>query len=308
MKTHRFSAILFTLLSSMSVACVSPTGGDDPVETPDLEQQKDTAAAQGGDRLIVSVETPTGSTMRFLQIGEDGELGVLVVESGAPETMVMDRLLDDDGEGLGPYGLFVALTAPGTEIPAELTVGKLEAESSARQGWALETIPQLSPIINNFACDNAAFTSSTPGGLLGNEWTLLDTNYEQHPGVWTPDSVCNGGICTAGRKQYGARWNNLTQWRGKVCGHPRDRIGQATHTICYYPGPTCLLELPYVWFQYNTPGSGTVNYAGGDDFPMNTNTTRSWAWYGNPGVVLDWRINVYEAMPWDEFDILMSRP
>ena len=61
-------------------------------------------------------------------------------------------------------------------------------------------------------------------------------------------------------------------------------------------------------FQYNTPGSSTVSYAGGGSFPVSQTQTHSWAWYGSTGVTLDWRINIVEAMPWDELDVLMSRP
>ncbi len=305
MSSHRFAALLVTLLASTSVACVAPSGSEDPVETPDLELRAPAAAQED---LIVAVETPTGSTLRFLQVGKDGEAGVLVVESGAPETMVMDRLLDAEGAGLGPHDLFMALTEEGTPIPTRLMAGKQEAKSSVRQGWARAKLPKSSSLLGDVACDNDTFTASTPGGLLTTTFTRLDTNSEENPSLWDDDTVCNAGICTGGRKQYEARWNGLTQWRGKVCGHPYDRVNEPTHTICYYPGPTCLLETPEVWFEYNTPGSSTVNYAGGGQFPVNSTTTLWWAWYGNPGVTYDWRINIHDAMPWDQFDVLMSKP
>jgi hypothetical protein len=305
MKSCQLTALLVTLLASMSVACVAPSGDDAPVETPDLEQ-RDPAAAQ--ETVIAAVETPTGSTMRFLQLGKDGEHGVLVVESGAPGTMVMDRLLDEEGADLGPSDLFNALTEQGTPVPSQLRVGTREAKASVRQGWARARIPQVSSASGDFACDNDSFASTTPGGIFPNVFTRLDTNSEENPGRWFDDQVCNGGICTGGRKQYQARLNGLTQWRGKVCGHPYDRVNEPTHTVCYYPGPTCLMEKPNVWFQYNTPGSSTVNYAGGAQFTVSQTEEHAWAWYGNPGTTLDWRINIHQAMPWDQFDVLMSWP
>lgn len=305
MKSYRITALLLTLLASTSVGCVAPSGSEDAVETPDLEPRATTAAQEN---LIAAVETPTGSTMRFLQIGKDGEAGVLVLESGAPETMVLDRLLDEEGAGLGPHGLFLALTEEGTPVPPRLKAGKLEVKASAPRGWARAKLPQVSSALGDVACNNTSFTSTTPGGIFPTVFTRLDTSSEEDPGLWSDDSVCNAGICTGGRKQYTARWNGLTQWRGKVCGHPYDRVNEPTHTICYWPGPTCLLEEPRVLFQYNTPGSSTVSYAGGDSFPVSQTNTHSWAWYGSTGVTLDWRINITEAMPWDEFDVLMSKP
>jgi hypothetical protein len=314
MNKKSFGALLSLLVASTSaLGCAADSGGGEPIELPDLAGDEAAAAPAAGEPVVLAtVTTPTGSTLRFLQIRAEGADGVLVLEGGDDGALVLDRLLDHAGVELGAREIFAAVTGPGTEIPEALPSKGAEEAASLPRGWAIDLIEPVTTMSGSeFACNNDSFTSSTPGGLLADVFTRLDTNDEQNPSLWDSDCYAPGdGHCYGDSNEYNALWYGMNKWRGKACGYPYNRVNETTHTFCSPSGGGCFTVLPEVWFLYKSSSETWQQAHLADSAAFSLNTTQAYAWYynGASGASLDWKLRIRYAKAWDEFDILMSRP
>lgn len=317
-------SMISSLLSILTVALAGVGCAAEPIDVIDTDDAVDrasdeapaspeTAETKEAPADVVALRTPSGSEVRFLPIVAGDSRGVLMVESGEDGTLVLDRLTElAGGAELGSRDVWKALAEPGVELPKALEVTGRELRSDLAQGWARALVEPTQSSLYSFACDNDSFTASTPGGLLSDVFTRLDTNDEQHPSRWSYDCYSDfwDGNCYFDNRQYAATWYGLNHWRGKACGHPFDRVGEETHTLVI--GGSYYTIEPQVWFMYKTSNQtwqqAHLAGGGGYDFPIGATTVHWWAFDRTTGSALDWRLAIRQAKAWDQFDVLMSRP
>jgi hypothetical protein len=245
--------------------------------------------------ILTAVETPTGSTIHFIEVGDGDQPGVLMLEEGDVGTLVMDRIIDSAGGHLDAADLYASLMEPTlTEaaIPARIRALATPSANPRPAGWARDLITNSSVTAlaasSQVACDNANFTSSLPGGFLPKVFKRLDTGPQYHPGIW-PAYDFDG----SSHYWYQTWADNTAQWRGKVCG----KAG-------FHPQVNgWLTTVPVLKFLYRT-GQSWVQAGNSHTFGSN-NRVFAWKYTGGLGAI-DWRIMIYDAYLFDEFDFMMS--
>ncbi|MGQ4647623.1 hypothetical protein [Lyngbya aestuarii] len=179
----------------------------------------------------------------------------------------------------------------------------------------------------DLACNNQNFKSSTFGGFLSNNpFTSLDRTRQNSPNLfpegkgWSPG---NGESWGKPRYQYIAWFNNIKQWRGKICAKSVQTLAN-NHTISYqsssnsscpiggpnycqiYVGPKLFFETKGYdepeskWHPLESDGKYAIY-----EIPANSTKVYSWAW--KTSQPSDYRIRVEYAKPLDEFDFMMDK-
>jgi hypothetical protein len=298
MSRRYFRAALVAALLTAIAAC-EPNGVTDiPDAGRDATLSQNPLSFRGAadtTQILTAVETPTGSTIHFIEISGGDEAGVLMLEEGDHGTLVMDRIIDSAGGHLDAADLYASLMEPTlTEaaIPARLRALATPSANPRPAGWARDLITNSSVTAlaasSQVACNNANFTSSLPGGFLPKVFKRLDTGPQYHPGIW-PAYDFDG----SSHYWYQTWADNTAQWRGKVCGkagfHPQVNGGFTT--------------VPVLKFLYRT-GQSWVQ-AGNSHTFGSSNRVFAWKYTGGLGSI-DWRIMIYDAYLFDEFDVMMS--
>jgi hypothetical protein len=253
------------------------------------------ATATGTTQILTSLETPTGSTIQFIEVRDVDRTGVLMVEEGNDGTLVMDRIISAAGGELSAADLYASLLEPSltdAAIPARLRELVAPSPDLRPVGWARDLIANNTVIAlaagSEVACNNANFTSSISGGFLPKLFKRLDTGPQYHPGIW-PTYDFDGSW----HYWYQVAADNTPLWRGKVCGkagfHPSTSGG--------------LPSVPVLQFLYR---AGQSWAQAGERRTFGSNN-RVWAWMYDGGLgAIDWRIMIYDAYLFDEFDVMMS--
>lgn len=256
------------------------------------------AAAPERGTVITSLTTPTGSAMRFIEIRDGGRVGVLVVEEGAAGSLVMDRIVDAASGPFGASDLYASLMhSSEAEADGLARLQDLSPSHGAdrRPGWArdLAGVRSLTFLAtgSQIACDNASFKSSIPGGFLATTFKRLDTGPSYHPGLWIPYDW-------SGKTHYWyqAVANDAPRWAGKVCGkagnHPDVRYSNGWRP-----------SIPALKFLYRA-GAGWVQAGGLHAFDGGLKVY-TWMYDGALGAI-DWKIQIYDAYLFDQFDVMMT--
>jgi hypothetical protein len=282
------------------IAACRPDAATDIIDDTSDEREAIVArsAAPQGGTVIASLTTPTGSAMRFIEIRDGGRAGVLVVEEGDDGTLVMDRIADAVSVPLGASDLYASLINPsaaGPDVGARLAELSPSRVSDRTPGWARDLAGVRSPTGlaagNRIACDNSNFKSSIPGGFLASTFKRLDTGPSYDPGLWIPYNW-SGTI----HYWYQAFVNDAPRWAGKACGkagfHPDVR---------YFNG--WRPSIPALQFLYRA-GGGWSQAGALHAFEGGTKVF-TWVYDGGLGAI-DWKIHIYDAYVFDQFDVMMT--
>lgn len=213
---------------------------------------------------------------------------------------------------------------------------KLVKKALSFSGVVLASMMTVSAVANSFqmptataapvdlACNNNSFKSSTGGGFLSNNpWIRTDikpNNSNAKPDAYYPG---NGQAWGKPRFKLTARFNNIKEWRGKVCTKSVQNSAN-NHIISYqsssnascpknstkyckmYLGPTVRFEEKgrnepeNKWKPLKKNGKSAVH-----EIPANHTQVFNYAWKRNQPT--DFRIVIRYAKPLDEFDILMDK-
>jgi hypothetical protein len=232
--------------------------------------------------------------MRFIELSDGDRSGVLVLEEGEPGSLALDRIVDHAGGELNAADLYASLVEPG-QADAALAARLRDlagAITDARPaGWAREllaTAPVTLTASNQIACDNGNFKSQIAGGFLANLFKRFDTGPGFHPALWSPYDF--DGFT---HFWYQAWAYDTPRWSGKVCGRPGFHP-EADHGYTTSPALEFLYRSGSSWKlagKIHAFGAGIHVY--------------SWMYDGGLGAI-DWRIMIYDAYLFDEFDIMMT--
>jgi hypothetical protein len=187
---------------------------------------------------------------------------------------------------------------------------------------------------NDLACNNENFTSSITGGFLSNNPFIrtdkTPKNYSAfkketlHP-LFNPDIPITN-VDYKPRYSYTATFNNITEWRGKICAKS---VQNSTndHTVSFqsnsststcptggqtyckaYAGPVVIFEFKEKlgggtadsWVPLRKDGKEAVY-----NIPANATNWYHWAWKTNQPT--DFRLVVRQAAELDEFDFMMDK-
>lgn len=296
MPTHQRAAALLTVLLIMIAACEPDALTDVTQQQTDTRTEPDDSSsyllATDSTGLIAALQTPNGSTIQFVEVRDGTHVGVLIVEEGDPGTLVMERVVAAAGRDLNAAELYEAFAEPASTIPARLRDVVTASGDSRAVGWALDLLAS-SPAAalaasNQIACDNANFTSQIAGGFLARNFKRLDTGPSFHPAIW-PSYDFDGFA----HYWYQTWADDTPRWRGKVCG----RAG-------FHPQVDgWLTTTPVLKFLYRSGQSW--KQAGSSRTFGSANRVFAWKYDGELGAI-DWRIQIYDAYLYDEFDIMMS--
>ncbi len=177
------------------------------------------------------------------------------------------------------------------------------------------------------ACDNDSFQSSVTGGFLPDaptpDYVDLDKTPANYPGGFIDDCFPNpNGLGCWGEPRYKlyATFNNITDWRGKICATAVENSGN-THWVAYqqtgyscapnsniwcsmYIGPEIGFQVrgadnQWKWFETD---SGDFTH-----WEVPANQTRWYHWRAHFTTPHDFRIVVRYAKPYDRFDLMMDK-
>lgn len=255
--------------------------------------------AENAARVLDAFETPGGGRIEFVEVHTGDAGGVLVVEQSGAGGLTLDRLSRAAGGPLNATDVYHSLMHPSDDDGTVLSrivelAGPVGLERP--RGWGIDVLHERAPVIlaasRQVACDNEDFTSSVPGGFLPQVKKRLDTGPDLHPDIWPPYDW-------SGKTHYWyqAAWANDTWgWRGKVCGkagyHPDVRYFNG-----WYP------SVPAVKFMYRR--SSAWAQAGSVVGIGSSLQVVAWIYNGELGGI-DWKIMIYDAYLFDEFDVLMT--
>jgi hypothetical protein len=295
---ERYSRGLLAILLLGSAACETNSVTDVlPPPTTTRDQIADSLFLHSGSDstdILLSLRSPTGSILRFIELKDGARAGVLVLEEGDPGTLALDRIVDAAGGTLNAADLYTSLVEPDradAAIPARLRALVQPSTSARPAGWAREflaTTPPVTLAANQVACDNSNFTSSIGGGFLANVFKRLDTGPSHHPALWVPYDF--DGFT---HYWYQTWAYDTPRWRGKVCGRPGFHP-QVDHGLTTVPALQFLYRAGASWKL-----AGKIRALGPG--------TRVFTWMYDGGLgAIDWRIMIYDAYLFDGFDIMMT--
>lgn len=178
----------------------------------------------------------------------------------------------------------------------------------------------------NLACNNNNFSSSVSGGFLSNNPFLRTDKTPSNYSAFQPDCLnpaANGECWDKPRYLYYARFDNIKEWRGKICAKSVQsanhdhvvRYKSTSNPSCPIPGEKyCQIYLgPKVGFQvkgHNQPEK-EWNWLKKDEklalyeIPASETQVYNWAWQTSQPS--DFRLVVWYAKPLDEFDFMMDK-
>lgn len=209
-----------------------------------------------------------------------------------------------------------AVNISGLILASVMTVGTVASSFS---------IPTATAAPKDLACNNNNFKSSTGGGFLSNSPFIRTDKTPNNYSAFKPDAYYpgNGQAWGKPRFKYIARFNNIKEWRGKVCAKSVQNSAN-NHIISYqssnnsscptggnkyckmYVGPTISFEVKgrneaeNKWRPIKKNGNSAVY-----EIPANQTKVYNWAWKRTKAS--DFRIVVRYAKPVDEFDFLMDK-
>lgn len=178
----------------------------------------------------------------------------------------------------------------------------------------------------DLACNNANFTSSIAGGFLSNNPFIRTDRTPNNYSAFNEDcfNPAVGPECWGKpRYEYYARWNNIKEWRGKICAKSVQNAFN-NHVISYqsssdsscpiggqnycqiYQGPRVRFEVkghnePENQWQAIQKDGKLASY----DIPANQTKSYTWSW--KTSQPSDFRLAVRYAKPYDEFDFMMDK-
>ncbi len=187
------------------------------------------------------------------------------------------------------------------------------------------TIPTATAAPTDLACNNNSFKSSVIGGFLSNNPFIRTDKTPKNYGAFKPDAYYpgNGQAWGKPRFKYIARFNNIKEWRAKVCATSVQKSGN-NHIISYqsssnsscppngnkyctmYVGPTIYFQVKgsnepeNKWRTLKKDGKSAIY-----EIPANNTRVYNWAWKRNQPS--DFRILVRYAKPLDRFDFMMDK-
>ncbi|WP_315791602.1 hypothetical protein [Fischerella sp. JS2] len=186
--------------------------------------------------------------------------------------------------------------------------------------------PSTQTQTEDLACNNDNFTSSIAGGFLSNNpFIRTDKTPNNHSAFKTDclNPAANGQCWGQPRYRYYARWNNIKEWRGKICAKSVQNtynnhvvsyqsssdsscpIGGQNYCQIYY-GPVISFQVKghneseNQWKPIEKDGK-LASY----EIPANERMWYHWAW--KTSQPSDFRLAVRYAKPDDEFDFMMDK-
>ncbi|NEQ63892.1 MAG: hypothetical protein F6K53_44035 [Moorea sp. SIO4A1] len=180
---------------------------------------------------------------------------------------------------------------------------------------------------SDLACKDASFKSSMFGGFLSINppaFARLNRTPKNYSTAFPNDCLnpaANGQCWGKPRHQYSARFNNIKEWRGKICARSVQNASN-NHVVSYQSSssPTCPIGGNVYCQQYYGPKVGfQVKYSDNKwrwlkgkngnlavyEIPANNTHVYSWAW--KTSEPSDFRLVVKYAKPLDEFDFMMDK-
>ncbi|WP_143170973.1 hypothetical protein [[Phormidium ambiguum] IAM M-71] len=179
----------------------------------------------------------------------------------------------------------------------------------------------------DLACNNANFNSSTFGGFLSPppDYRRNDKRPNNYSAFKSDclNPAANGECWGQPRYQLYARYNNIKEWRGKICSksvqnaynnhvvsyrqsnNPSCPIGGQKYCQTYY-GPVIGFQVkghnePENKWRYLESNGKLAAY----EIPANQTKMYNWAW--KTSQPSDFRLVVRYAKLWDEFDLMMDK-
>ncbi len=313
MKNTKISVLIFSVMLVLISCQKSDLNSLEPVDTKEVSED------------VAKVTLDNGNAIYFQEIN-DGEItGTFIMEESDCESCAtLNTLKQEFGDDMSQKDIFWALSKPGTSLPAFL--GKVAKDGSDKkafvepQGWAREMAQRsITPVFVSqptVACNNNNFKGSIAGGFLGEpDFIRLDKT----PGTYSAfKNDCNNvpsSYCTKGtRYRYIAQYNNIKQWRGKICS----KAVQSRSNDHYLPiggfcaEPPCdSYKGPELYFEYKSNGvwrsmknpRGRTNL--GFEVPANSTKVYTYAW--NTSQNTSFRLRVKNAMAKDQFDFMMDK-
>ncbi|MFH7025704.1 MAG: hypothetical protein ACHBN1_09925 [Heteroscytonema crispum UTEX LB 1556] len=178
---------------------------------------------------------------------------------------------------------------------------------------------------DDLACNNNDFTSSIGGGFLSNNPFIRTDKRPNNYSAFKEDCLNPGvGECWGKpRYRYYARWNNIKEWRGKICAKSVENNFN-NHLVSYqsssdsscpiggqnycqiYEGLRVRFEVkghnePENQWQPIQKDGKLASY----EIPANQTKNYTWAW--KTSEPSDFRLAVRYAKPDDEFDFMMDK-
>jgi hypothetical protein len=300
--------------SALVAALLAPLAACEPDAATGIEDRVDEAAIDGAvagiddavavveptdsTEVIASLTTPAGTTIRFIEVRHGDRAGVLVVEEGEEGALVLERIRSGALGPLSAADVYASLMDPANPDSTDLVRLRRLSASRAddrRPGWARElaTAGAVTALAasSQIACDNASFKASISGGFLATLFKRLDTGPSYHPGLWSPYDW--SGVT---HYSYTALVNNTPRWGGKFCGkagfHP---------DVHYFNG--WRPSIPVARFLYRV---GQTWMQAGNSLAFGSNAkTAGYMYVGELGPI-DWKIQIYDAYVFDQFDVMMT--
>jgi hypothetical protein len=194
--------------------------------------------------------------------------------------------------------------------------------STVRASFILLAAAAHSPAaFSAFACDNDNFKSSVTGGFLPTaptpDYLAMDIT-PLNTGGWTEHCYPTGQICVgAPRYKTVAQFNNVRNWRGKVCANAIENAAN-THWVSYQTTfdatcPTggsswCSMYIgPQIGFQYRGADGVWRLFDGVSAWTVGANDTKWYQWSASFSTPKDFRIIVNYAKANDRFDLMMDK-
>ncbi len=311
MKTKIAAGYVFPLLAIALGACAAPTGSESGEATSDPATSGPDIAVAGSD--VVSNEVaPELARITLAKdhavVFSDLEGGILVSEVSRPGMVSALSTLGLDAAHATARDVFEALAPRGTEVPAR--IAKLASHGARPMGWGREKVDFGTPVTisgGDQACNNAAFTAATYGGILPNNQAWLDRNpseeysqflYQYQDGILIQK--------TSPRYELNMKRLGVTQFRAKGCLEVKEGAGLARHGYWNHVQNKWVDLDPQIGLFYRKSGAANYSIALAPSVPVGQTGAIEWAFFGDAGKSYDWWFRVTRALPQDVVDYMRS--
>lgn len=311
MKTKIAAGYVFPLLAIALGACAAPTGAEGGEAISDPATSGADIAVAGSD-VVSNDVAPELARLTLAKdhavVFSDLDGGILVSEVRKPGMASALSMPGLDAAHASARDVFEALAPQGTEVPAR--IAKLASHGARPMGWGREKVDFGAPVTisgQDEACNNAAFTAATYGGMLPNNQAWLD----QHPSEEYSQFLYQyqDGILiqkTSPRYELNMKRLGVTQFRAKGCLEVKEGAGLARHGYWNHVQNKWVDLDPQIGLFYRKSGAANYSIALAPSVPVGQTGAIEWAFFGDAGKSYDWWFRVTRALPQDVVDYMRS--
>jgi len=275
-----------------------------------------------------------GNELQFFPEEDATSNDFFVLETGTCQSCSALGTLKDLGKKeYTAKDIFWAFSKPGTAIPFQFNNQKslLPESHIGTQGWGLKSMNENRTASqsrnSDIACENKEFRSSIAGGFLDGVTTVRYDKTPLNYSYFTEDCLApfNDGRCWPGDQRYSYRLRTsdpVRRWAGKVCVRAVEK-SYNDHDI-YWCGGDCPIDPycdndsstyceayfgPEITFERYYKGKWVLIKSGSKTAKSMApkNKTKWYSWWGSSADPQHYRLQVKNALAYDEFDFMSDK-